>query len=303
MSAIRIDEPCHENWNEMNSTERGAFCQKCSIDVYDFSKMNLGEIKLVLKENAGQHLCGRFEKKQMQDLNAEFASWKQNQPATFQSRFVFALLLVFGLSLFSCSEEDAKEIAILNTIELKSSLAEPDEKLADQLFFFQDGIIANTMLSDLDLVQVDEAEMYVKGEMIAAPAEIVDYPEHITGLIAGGPMISREYIHYLNETVDTTTESTLPDPVYAVYNPFETKLYPNPTSGQSRFSLYINETAQFLIEVYAINGQKINDIYSGDLTEGQHNFEIDLTNSDPGMYFVRVWSEKQQETVKVMKVE
>ncbi|MBI3135251.1 MAG: T9SS type A sorting domain-containing protein [Bacteroidetes bacterium] len=307
MSAIRIDAPCHENWQEMTPTERGAFCQKCSIDVYDFSKMNLSQIKLVLKENAGKHLCGRFEKQQMQDLNTEFDAWKQNQPATFQSRFVFALLLVFGLTLFSCEEEDAKKIASLNATELKSSLAaspmETDQKLADQLFFFQDAIIADAMIPLLEDELIEEVELHIMGEMMAPPADVTNYEEQRTVMVAGGPMISHEYINYLDQTVDTNSKTTLADPVYAVYNPFETELYPNPTADISKFSIYIHETAQFLIEVYAINGQKITEIHHGDLAEGRHNFNIDLTDFNAGTYFVKVWSAKQQETVKVMKVD
>lgn len=304
MKALRIDEPCHENWNQMNATDRGAFCQKCSIDVYDFSKMNLNQIKVVLKESAGQHICGRFDSKQLDLLNHEFEVWKLNQPKSFQSRFVFALLLVFGLTLFSCSEEDLNQIAKLNAIELKSSLSEPDKTLADKIFWAQDAIIVNEMIP----LEIENVEILRMGEMSYSIHEEdqmienrIDYLGQVA--VAGGPMIDRSYMEYLIETVDTSQETTLPTPVISVYNPFETKLYPNPTADQSTVSLYINERAQFQIDVYSITGQKVQELYAGDLTEGTHQFTLDLADFKPGTYLVKVWSEKQEETLKVMKVE
>ncbi|EDM43528.1 hypothetical protein SCB49_00725 [unidentified eubacterium SCB49] len=35
---ISIPEPCHEDWNKMTTTERGAFCKVCTKEVIDFTK-------------------------------------------------------------------------------------------------------------------------------------------------------------------------------------------------------------------------------------------------------------------------
>jgi len=302
MSAIRIENPCNENFALMTATERGSFCQKCSIDVYDFSKMNLDQIKLVIKENEGKHLCGRFEKTQLESLNSEFDAWKRNQPATFQSRFVFALLLVFGLTLFSCNDEEAREIGSLNSIELKAALIEPDKTIADQLFFNMDAIIANEMIPQIEYID-EQVEMHTMGELSYTQIlEDTYYTNQV--MVAGGPMMSMEYYEYLNVVpVDTVTETTLPDPVISVYNSFQTKLYPNPTRDQSTFSIYVTEPAQFRIEIYSITGQKVDELHSGDLSEGRFEFNVDLTPYDPGTYLLKVWSEKQEETVKILKVD
>ncbi len=301
MKAIRIDEPCHEKWNEMTPTDRGAFCQKCEVDVYDFSKMNLNQIKLVLKDNAGQHMCGKFENKQLESLNHEFEVWKMNQPKSFQSRFVFALLLVFGLTLFSCEEEDLVQLSKLNAIELKSSLAEPDRTLADKIFWSQDSIIAAEMLQ----LETLEPHEFIKMGELAYPenyeTQVIEY--HSLGMVAGGPMIDGNYYEYLNETIQPDSSTTLPEPVITVYNPFETKLFPNPTNGPSNFSIYVNNPAQFKIEIYSISGQKINELHNGELSEGRHQFDIDLSNYSTGTYLIKIWSEKQEETLKLMKAD
>jgi len=304
MKAIRIDEPCHEKWNEMTPTDRGAFCQKCAIDVYDFSKMNLNEVKLVLKESAGQHMCGKFENKQLESLNHEFEVWKLNQPKSFQSRFVFALLLVFGLTLFSCEEEDLMQIAKLNSIELKSSLAEPDKTLADKIFWAQDAIIVNEMMQLETIEEVEQIECIKMGEL-AYPE---DYQPEVVeqqwlGMVAGGPMIDKSYYEYLDQTIQIDSATTLPEDVVTVYNPFETKLFPNPTNGVADFSIYVNQPAQFRIEIYSITGQKINELHNGELSEGRHNFDINLSIYTTGTYLIKIWSEQQEETIKLMKVE
>jgi hypothetical protein len=34
---ISINEPCHEDWATMTETQKGAFCQKCALEVIDFT--------------------------------------------------------------------------------------------------------------------------------------------------------------------------------------------------------------------------------------------------------------------------
>jgi hypothetical protein len=101
MKNIRIPEPCHENWADFTPTQKAAFCGSCQIDVVDFSNKTPEEVKQILKDNAGQHLCGRFKKSQLIELNDEFSAWENQSTRSFQSKFLYACLIVFGMSLFS----------------------------------------------------------------------------------------------------------------------------------------------------------------------------------------------------------
>ena len=37
---LNIPEPCHEDWQNITSTEQGRFCNACAKQVVDFSTMN-----------------------------------------------------------------------------------------------------------------------------------------------------------------------------------------------------------------------------------------------------------------------
>ena len=123
MPSISIPEPCHENWADFTPTEKGAFCGSCQIDVVDFSNKTPEEVKTILKQNAGKHMCGRFRKSQLNELNSEFAAWENQTPKSFQSKFLYACLIVFGMSLFtSCnvSEQNFLSQIMLMTMKLKA---------------------------------------------------------------------------------------------------------------------------------------------------------------------------------------
>jgi hypothetical protein len=303
MKAIRIDDPCHEDWNKMNPTQQGAFCGKCEIDVIDFSRLSMPEVKSVLKDNAGKHLCGRFENKQLAELNNDFAAWQQNQPKAFQSRFVYALLLVFGLTLFSCSEEDGKQLAQLSSIEMQAALAEPENKIVNELFFHMDAVIANEMIRFMPHYEMALTHGMVMNHDVLEEVEYAVTENHTLGqMVAGGMSYDHVYMNYLDATADST-ESTLPTEIVTIYNPFETNVYPNPTADFSNLSIYVHEPAQFTIEMYSMTGQKVAEIYNGELQEGRHQFEIEMLEYPTGTYLVKVWSDKQDETLKILKIE
>lgn len=59
---ISIPEPCHENWQEMNATEKGKFCDSCAKEVFDFTDKNDDQIAAFVTKHP--NACGRFKKNQ-----------------------------------------------------------------------------------------------------------------------------------------------------------------------------------------------------------------------------------------------
>jgi hypothetical protein len=62
---ITIPEPCHERWDKMTPTEKGAFCQSCEKEVMDFSGLQQEDIAYYFKYKDEGKTCGRFTKAQL----------------------------------------------------------------------------------------------------------------------------------------------------------------------------------------------------------------------------------------------
>jgi hypothetical protein len=78
---ITIPEPCTEKWQEMSPTEKGAYCQKCSKEVIDFTQVS--QLELSRRLAAGAALCGRFRSDQINRPLPVLTrnSWKQKVAA------------------------------------------------------------------------------------------------------------------------------------------------------------------------------------------------------------------------------
>lgn len=55
---ISIATPCHERWDRMTATDRGAFCQVCSKEVVDFTAMTDAELLAYFEK--GDIGCGKL---------------------------------------------------------------------------------------------------------------------------------------------------------------------------------------------------------------------------------------------------
>jgi hypothetical protein len=111
---IRIPEPCHEDWGQMSSAEKGRFCNSCSKIVVDFTVMQNQEIIDYFKEASGARTCGRFRMEQLAPpLPAPII-----QQSVFKRYFSYPLqriaaVLITGLTLFltSCKPSVKGEIS------------------------------------------------------------------------------------------------------------------------------------------------------------------------------------------------
>ena len=101
---IVIDNPCHENWNNMATNEKGAFCLSCRKNVIDFSKNTVEEIKnFFIELPQTQTVCGRFKEEQLNEISfghffIQFRRWKYFQKAAV------IVFFIFGFSLFGTAQ-------------------------------------------------------------------------------------------------------------------------------------------------------------------------------------------------------
>jgi hypothetical protein len=62
---LKINEPCHENWEAMNAADHGRFCQSCEKQVIDFSTMSDQQVIAFFKRPPSGSVCGRFHEQQL----------------------------------------------------------------------------------------------------------------------------------------------------------------------------------------------------------------------------------------------
>jgi hypothetical protein len=303
---IHIPDPCKEDFSKMTPTEKGAFCTKCSTDTYDFRNLSNNEINTIIKDNKGGHVCGRFTSNQLMELNAGFTNWKYQNTKTFQSKFVFALIMVFGFGLFSCDNENDSAIEMVKNIE---NIERPES-------------IINYINEEIEVSQLDLLD-YVADNLEAAELETIFYEQDVLGgaviqeneilkediyydhgtMLAGMIAYDPQYVNYVEVTIeDTVQESILPDPIEIDLNVFTAKAFPNPTQTNSTISLQIEKEGQFEIMLYNMSGQMIKNIHSGELSTGRQTFEIDMYDLNSGMYIVQIVSQGQNETLKIQKL-
>lgn len=122
---ISIPNPCHENWDKMSPNEKGRHCLSCAKTVVDFSNESAEDIKSFFKRNTG-NICGRFSLNQLKKpITNSFSLFKKHFNTRI-SKFAFALYLVFGGFLFSCSNDRAT-LGEPNVEHIKGDIVSKDE--------------------------------------------------------------------------------------------------------------------------------------------------------------------------------
>ncbi len=90
---VNVPKPCHENWDNMNPTQQGRFCNSCAKQVIDFSVMSDVEI-LSYFNKIDDKTCGRFSSNQLlrplQETKLEKKKGWQWLVATLTSLFVIS---------------------------------------------------------------------------------------------------------------------------------------------------------------------------------------------------------------------
>jgi len=313
MKHINIPEPCSENWNEMSPTEKGAFCQKCAIDVYDFTNKSGDEIRDILRLNLGGHVCGRIQSKQLKELNDDFSAWRITNKRSFDRAWIFSLLVVFGLTLFSCEED---EVSVVNEIQrtAQTFLSDVSEFApSDELKSTKDsnvkqvedmGVTGQIHIDDVSETQrvpVDEC-FEILGEL-ELPEEmpeplinkedikdirVIEYGQYMAGAIA----ISHTFENHLVETSNASCE----------IEELAALTFPNPAQNETTLKVTIPQDGTAEIQLYSMAGQQIRNIYSGRVSKGESEYLVDISDLETGTYLFLILTGDKKETVKFSKI-
>lgn len=149
-SGISIPNPCHENWEEMTTAEKGKFCNKCAKNVIDFTNMPQQEITNYLLKNRNEKVCGRFKKEQLEDISLKIPAEIFNNTYSFRKTFMLILLIVMGGTFFSCettthSRSNVGKVIITDTIQKVDSIVSPISNDTIPIFKIGKTVVSDTV--------------------------------------------------------------------------------------------------------------------------------------------------------------
>jgi len=109
-----------------------------------------------------------------------------------------------------------------------------------------------------------------------------------------------EYHVYLNRNV-VNTVTTPVSFVNVPGNNLQVKVYPNPVLQNAVINIAVPETGTVQIDMLNITGQKIKNVYSGFLSKGTHDFNLDNSSRlSKGVYLLKVNTRTSTGTVKIV---
>jgi len=107
-----IEEPCHEDWDQMKPEAKGRFCDACSKTVIDFSSMSDFSIVSYLEGKKDEAVCGRFRPSQMDK------TYSLSRPHPVFQFDLKAVALGLALSTFSAIHVDAQVTPPIDTTQV-----------------------------------------------------------------------------------------------------------------------------------------------------------------------------------------
>jgi len=108
---LKIQNPCSEDWDKMNPSDIGKFCEKCEKSIYDLSSKTDKEI-ISFFENKEEDICGRVTKFQ---LNHDFYTPAQVNSSAF-GRYVAASFTLLALTPAVVAQNNDLNVRTLITV-------------------------------------------------------------------------------------------------------------------------------------------------------------------------------------------
>lgn len=323
---ISIKEPCHEDWAKMTSTAKGAFCQACAKEVIDFTDKSALEIKQLLAQEISQknQTCGRITNYQLDQLNDDFFQWK-NERETFRAIWIFTLIAVFGLSLFSCQNTLSREMIHRLNSETEQILAVDSSQIElaklDSTDTAQQSDSLSVAINPPPLPIIHPWEITYMGIL---PWQDFGKQPWITCEVVWGDMIVSGFFQaepeakkFLTETPfepflrpisspqppKTTSPIVTPTGENAIQSSsvvtaggdkkFDAFIHPNPVDITSRLYLRVHELTEMKIHLHAEG--ETSPMRSGDSTfvRGQHEIDLQLYNLQKGLFQLKLSGERQ----------
>ena len=128
---FHIPTPCPEDWGKMKIGLTSRFCESCTKDVMDFTKMSRQEILEYLLENQGHRTCGRILPSQLdftrRDIVVTLHQMKKRFP---RHQLPMAVMFIAGMMLAGCDGTGERRVTKATEVtEDKQRVTDDTEKV------------------------------------------------------------------------------------------------------------------------------------------------------------------------------
>lgn len=290
--------PCSENYHAMHPVTGGVFCDHCQKKVHDVSHMGAHDLHAF--KTQFPEACVRMSATALKPV-ISYSTMHMSKQSSLH-RFAFALFIIFGTFLFSCSEEEytdtLKQIENLATsiqqentspvaIVVATAVDAPIQEEKHALV-----IKHNCVCVDLEAEAANAIASSVDTTTIELDAITIRSSTKQQTSLAVGLLVYTTVNHVVQ--LDTIINEL--KTVEAAPN-LELGAYPNPAMYSATISYTLEQDAPIILHIYNMQGQLIQEIENNfQKPAGTYTEQISVTSWDAGLYPIILISGETRKT-------